>query len=81
MITHFMVLGLPRDGWGGRIRKPMCTYDYLPFESCHSSNTKLGISKGEIIRPMHTNLFRESFEAEVEITFRKILDRGYDRNA
>ena len=30
---------------------------------------------------MRTNLFQASFEAEVEFTFRKLIDRGYDRNA
>lgn len=59
----------------------MCTYDYLPFVSCHSKNTKLGIYNGEVFRLMRTNLFQESFEAEVEFTFRKLIDRGYDRDA
>ena len=54
----------------------MCTYDYLPFVSCHSKNTKVGIFKVETIRLMRTNLFQASFEAEVEFTFRKLIDRG-----
>ena len=62
-------------------RKPMCTYDYLPFVSCHSNNTKLGIFKGEVLRLVRTNMFQDSPEKDVGFTFNKLVDRGHDRDA
>ena len=60
-------------------RKPMCTYDYLPYNSCHSKACKHGIFKGEVKRLLRTNSRRESFEREVNFTFQKLIDRGYNR--
>ena len=62
-------------------RKPLCTYDYLPFTSCHSRSCKLGIFKVELIRLLRTNKVQQRFEKEADFTFRKLLDRGYDRAA
>jgi hypothetical protein len=62
-------------------RKPLCTYDYLPFASCHSESTRLGIFKGELVRLLRTNKIRSGFDREAEFAFRKLIDRGYCRVA
>ena len=62
-------------------RKSMCMYDYLPFSSCHDRNCKLGIFKGELFRLLKTNLQEADFLKQSEFTFRKLIERGYDRIA
>ena len=62
-------------------RKPMCTYDYLPFTSWHGKHCKLGIFEGELVRLLRTNKYQQTFERDVEFTFRKLIDRGYCRTA
>jgi hypothetical protein len=62
-------------------RKPMCMYDYLPYNSCHDRSCKLGIFKGECVRLLKTNLKEADFEKQIEFTYRRLLDRGYDRSS
>ena len=46
-------------------RKPKCTYAYLPFNSDHSSSTKLGINQTEVARMLKTNFAESDFMREV----------------
>ena len=80
-VLDFYITLNRRDVMYETYRKPLCTYDYLPFASCHSESTRLGIFKGELVRLLRTNKIRSGFEKEAEFTFRKLVDRGYCRVA
>ena len=59
----------------------MCTYDYLPYNSCHSRRAMIGIFKGELILFLRTNYHQGNFERHADFTITKLLDRGSDRIA
>ena len=82
--TSFLDLDICRSGNKYEyetFRKPMCTYDYLPFNSCHSRRAMIGIFKGELIRLLRTNCHECNFDRHADFTQGKLLERGYDRTA
>ena len=82
--TSFLDLDISRRGDQYEYetyRKPMCTYDYLPFNSCHSRRAMIGIFKGELIRLLRTNCHEGDFDRHADFTQSKLLERGYDRTA
>ena len=46
-------------------RKPKRTYSYVPYISCHSRATKLGIVPTEVIRMLRTNSAESDFIREI----------------
>ena len=59
-------------------RKPLATFNYLPFQSCHSMLTKQAIVHTELIRVLRTCSTEQAFEEEARLTLSKFRDRGYD---
>ena len=59
-------------------RKPMATYNYLPYESCHSQQCKDAIVFTEILRIIRTCSTNRAAEEEISFTLQKFRDRGYN---
>ena len=59
-------------------RKPLATFNYLPYQSCHSAQTKQAIVHTELIRILRTCSKEQYFEEESRLTMAKFRERGYD---
>ena len=59
-------------------RKPSCSYNYVPFYSCHPLSTKQGIIATECVRLSITNSTGKPFDFQVSFFFASLNDRGYD---
>ena len=59
-------------------RKPMNKYQYLPYDSNHSKQTKHGIISTELVRLIRTNRTCDDFERQVDFFVLKLRARGYD---
>ena len=75
-------LDLDVDISGGKLsyctyRKPMNTYQYLPYNSCHHESSKLGIFRTELHRFLITNSTVDSFSFQAHFTMHKLILRGY----
>ena len=58
-------------------RKKLCTYAYLPFNSCHSVSSRIGIVHTEFYRLLLTNRDEHNFNSQVVFFSGKLKDRGY----
>ena len=58
-------------------RKPLNTYNYVPFDSCHSRATKLGIIATEFVRLLRTNRHESDFEVAQLFSTGRFIERGY----
>jgi len=57
--------------------KPMNTFAYLPFQSCHSTSRRTGIIKTETTRVLRTNSTEQTFKTHVQKFVANIVSRGY----
>ena len=58
-------------------RKPPNTYNNVPFDSCHSRATKLGIIATEFVRLLRTNRHENDFEVAQLFSTGRFIERGY----
>ena len=58
-------------------RKKLCTYAYLPFNSCHSFSSRIGIVHTEFYRLLLTNREEHNFNSQVAFFYGKLKNRGY----
>ena len=84
--THFLDLRLIVNDNTNSIgistyRKPTCSYNYVPFSSCHSMTVKMGIVATECVRMLVTNCDAASFETQIHFFMGKLKLRGYDLRA
>ena len=61
----------------GTYRKPLATFCYLPFESCHSIQCKSAVIHTELIRLARTCSNEDKFDAEALFTLSRFRERGY----
>jgi len=57
--------------------KPTETFQYTHFSSCHPFNTKKGFIKGEALRLLRTNSFKENFYKYKRDFEQRLCNRGY----
>ena len=58
-------------------RKPLCSYNYTSFDSCHPSNVKNCIIATEAVRLLRTNDCESSFRSQLGLFRSKLFQRGY----